>query len=249
MDPRAEAVVQNLLGMLDRFAPYGEQLDEADVRTRLADVRHPMFNVVAGARFGIDARRRTARLAGRLIKRGLPFLWVVDPSPGSDEVADVLTGLGLASSPTVGMHRALTDVEVERPEYPRAQPVPAADPWMLDVSMAAFGLPEELRAPLQQRLPALDTDATHLLFVQRGEPVACGSGVGAGQTWGLYNIATFPGQTRRGLGALMVADLLRAGAEGGYRDAVLTAAPGAESLYLRAGFEPVVELGQFVWIP
>lgn len=247
MDERADAVVANLLGLFARFRglPQVVDLGGPDVMAQASDIPHPMFNVVAGARFGEDARGRTREVAAYYLKRRLPFLWWVDPAPGSREVAAVLLEMGLQSVPVVGMHRSLASTTPTEPLVATS----AADPRFVDLVMTAFGMPAFIRAPLLSWSPALDPDAVHLLLVEGETPVACGSGIASNDTWGLYNIATLPEVRGQGHGRRVVEALLHEGARRGYGDAVLHASPLGLSVYRAAGFEPVVELTQYVRTP
>lgn len=237
MDGRLQAVVDNQLALLDRFRPYGTALPDPDVRSVLTEVPLAMFNVVGGARFD-DPRRRTAQVAGTLMRRGLPFVWMVD-SPGS-EVGDVLANLGLTGSTTTAMHRPLRDAVGPRLKE-------ATSEELVDLGALAFGLPEVAREEMRRRAPALREDAVHVVIREDGRAVAGGSGIGAGATWGLYNIATLPSHRRRGLGTQVVQALLAAGRQRGYAAAVLDATASGSDLYARAGFEAVGLLEQYVW--
>lgn len=244
MDPRAEPVVANLLGLFGRFRalPQTVDLSGPDVAAQATAVRHPMFNVVAGARFGEDARGRTREVATYFLKRRLPFLWWVDPAPGSRGVGATLLDLGLQSVPVVGMHTTLGEYDGHGFE-----PASAGDPRFVDLVMEVFAMPELVREPLLASSHVLDHDAVHLLAVEGGRPVAAGSGIDSDGSWGLYNIATLPTHRGRGIGLQLVQALLSEGARRGHRDAVLHASPMGLSVYRRAGFEPVVELTQYVW--
>lgn len=240
MDPRAEQVVQNLVGMLDRFAPYGTPLDEPEVQGVLTDLPSPMFNVVAAARFA-DPVARTAQVAARLFQRRLPFLWVVDDA--SREVGAALASLGLAHQSSVAMH-----CELEAPRQAPTLEEVAADE-LVELTLDVFGLPPELASAMRERVPALADDAVHLALRVDGHLVAGGSGLGDGTSWGLYNIATLPEHRGRGHAATVVEGLLAAGARRGYGAAVLDASADGKGVYERAGFTAVGVLEQYVWLP
>lgn len=252
MDVRGEAVVANLLAFLDRFLgdPRFERLQEPDVLAQVSDVAHPMFNVVAGARFGADARARAAAVAGRMMARGLPFLWWVDPAPGAAEVEAVLLELGLVPVTAVGMHR-----DLGRPAAPAMMPavelevVGADDPRFTDLTARVFELPDLVREPMRATGHLLNPDAVHLLAHLHGQPVAAGSGVENAGSWGLYNIATLPEVRGQGLAYDVVNALVAAGRLRGLADAVLHASDAGQSVYRRAGFEPVMDIKQYLWLP
>ncbi len=246
MDPRAEPVVANLLGLYERFRGVRGFIDLSapDVSAQASEVLHPMFNTVGGARFGEDARGRTREVASYFLKRRLPFLWWVDPAPGSREVAAVLLEIGLQSVPVVGMHRSLDGTTPHD-----LSPTSAADPRFVDLVMRVFQLPELVRGPLLESSHVLDPDAAHILVVEGETPVACGSGIASGGSWGIYNIATLPSHQGLGHGRRIVEALLHEGARRGLREAVLHASPMGLSVYRAAGFDPVVELTEYVWQP
>ena len=79
-----------------------------------------------------------------------------------------------------------------------------------------------------------------------GEPVSTAAIVVGGGALGVYNVATMPGQQRRGFGeAVMRAALADAGREFGIERAILQSTPAGLRLYERMGFRTVTRVAVY----
>jgi len=80
-----------------------------------------------------------------------------------------------------------------------------------------------------------------------GRPVATSGLMQGGGVAGIYNVATAPDARRRGFGAAMTAEAVRAGRERGYEVAVLGASDLGRGVYERMGFAEVCREQVFLW--
>lgn len=104
-----------------------------------------------------------------------------------------------------------------------------------------FGMPLEWATAFTRESLAAEPSVTFYVGYQDGEPVTSGLGVRTGRTVGVYNIATVEGARRRGLGAAMTQRVVDDGAAAGCDVAILQASDMGLSVYVRLGFQTVVE--------
>ena len=138
----------------------------------------------------------------------------------------------------------------------------AEDPTQLGAAQAVSGLtirelsPDE--AHLHARLAAAGFEAPVEMFLQlmtpsvlaapgvrcyvgeaHGQPVTTGLGVKLGSYVAIFNIATPPGQRRRGYGAAVTARAVADGLAAGAKWSWLQASPAGYKVYERLGFRTV----------
>jgi GNAT superfamily N-acetyltransferase len=249
-DPRTAAVQDNLLsffaGVVD--LPGFRREPATDVEAVHSDVPFPMFNAVVGARFGPDARRRTAEVADSFIGLGLPWMWWVTPSHTSPELEAVLTERGLEREDVPGMYADLAAPpavpEVTGLTIERSSNVSG----FVDVMVAGFGLPELVREAMTSVMVGFP-EAINLVGRLDGSPVACGTAYLTGPTAGLYNIATLEGARGRGIGYAMTLMLCDVARDAGAGHAVLHSSAAGLPVYQRAGFVEVCQVPQYIWMP
>jgi predicted acetyltransferase len=81
----------------------------------------------------------------------------------------------------------------------------------------------------------------HYVGYLNDDPVATASLIAAGGAAGIYNVATVIAARRRGIGAVMTAWAVRAGAARGMQVATLQASNMGRPVYERLGFEVVCD--------
>jgi len=249
-DPRVAPVEDNLLAFFASVSvmPMFRPDPATDVRAVHSDVPFPMFNAVVGARFGDDARHRTAEVADSFIEAGLPWMWWVTPSHTSPELEAVLAERGLEHEDVPGMYADLGDAP-PAPEVAGLRIEEATDTaGFVDVMVAGFGLPELLREPLAEVMGRF-SDAINLVGSLDGVPVACGTAYLTGTTAGLYNIATLEAARGRGIGYAVTLELCHRARTAGAEHAVLHSSESGRPVYERAGFVEVCQVPQYVWMP
>lgn len=251
-DPRIAPVEDNLDAFLASILGSGEFEvgSDPDVWSYWSDVAFPLFNGIGRARFAegqVEARAR--EVVAPFIERGLPFLWWATPSGHADELAPVLTDLGLSGEPVPGMFRPLdSPVEVPLPAGVELREVSIDE--MVPVMVAGFGMPEELTPEFRRFTSGLaPEDMVNLVASLDGDDVGCGTMYQTGQTAGLYNIATLESARGRGIGLAVTAALADAGRARGATHAILHSSQFGRPVYERLGFEEVCIVPQFVWMP
>ncbi|MFF3565611.1 GNAT family N-acetyltransferase [Streptomyces sp. NPDC002574] len=159
------------------------------------------------------------------------------PGPGVTEVA--------ARHGLIAFHRSPLMVRHPGQGMPEERAVGALKVRAIDVGefgryaaiMAeGFEVPSEVFRTFAD--PALDRmdGATFVLAEVDGVPVGTGMAVVTGDLTGIFNISTLPAHRRRGYGAAVTAELVRAGYAAGATTAFLYASEMGEPVYAAAGF-------------
>lgn len=209
-----------------------------------------LFNqVLVNDGHGVDATRASIEAAVGLF-RGLGKRFVVTLRGGQDEpYYDTVADLGLRALPDspwmpgMAMHPLPT---------PGGAPLPAGHEIRVVADAAGladhahvlaegFGMPLEWATAFALESSAAEPSVTFYVGYQDGEPVTSGLGVRTGRTIGVYNIATVEAARRRGLGAAMTQRAMDDGAVAGCDVAILQASDMGLPVYLRLGFQTVVE--------
>lgn len=182
--------------------------------------------------------------------RDLPFTLTLaaDLIPSSRE-AVAARGLEGWSATTPGMAFVDLDRAVIGPvgDVPTIRRVrdPAAFEAIAALTAEAFEFPSEVATVLTPPTMADEQAVRWFLGDVDGVPVACGLLVVTGRIAGLYNIAVGSHVRGRGYGSAITRHLLRTARALGCRMAVLQASPMAHDLYLREGFDHVVDFHHF----
>lgn len=258
-DARVEAVCRayfTALFCMARALPGAEVYDGPDILLMAGPTGHPAQSFAARCRSDAGCQKGLRFFR----ERGRPFTWTVTPGDAPAGLSALLAAAGLA--PAAG----LTGMHADRV-------APALPPSGVAVHEAGPGAPPILRTDLERLhgqvfdLPApVNASLLAAMWAQvdgppaarrgrlyyagaRGAPAGLCYALPAGDTVGIYSVATAPAWRRRGIaGALVVravADARAAGAD----SAVLHAVPGVESVYARLGFVPVCRLETFTWPP
>ena len=227
---------------------------EPDVVTYHLDRPFPLFNVISGARFAPGTVEERARsVIAPYLHRGLPFMWWTTPSSHADELAPLLTELGLAMESVPGMYVGLDGlVDPRLPDGVTIEPVDASRLGeLLPVFLDGYGIPHEFAPEFAALFEVLlaSGDLIHVLAFVDGLPVAGGSAWVTEDTAGLYNISTLEVWRGRGLGYAVTAALMNLARERGCTHAVLHASEMGLPVYERLGFVEVCRVPQFVWAP
>jgi len=202
------------------------------------------FNAVSGSRLGRD--EAVGEVDRALVWfDGLPFSWWMCPGDSPEELGVVLESRGLEPAESeLAMALDLTRL-VAPPQVPGLEIERISQPWQLDLFarlLAALWDPPDdnvVEFYLRAGSALLSPESPQRLYLGTiaGEPVATAEATWAGGAAGLYNIATVPTQRGRGIGSAMTARPLQDAIVQGMSLAVLQAAPGAEGVYRRVGFE------------
>lgn len=197
----------------------------------------------------VEATRASVQRAVALF-RGLGKRFVVTLRGGQDEpYYDTAADLGLAPLPDSPWMPGMA-------MHPLPAPGPAALPAGHEIRVVAdaagladhaavlangFGMPLEWAVAFAQESLAAEPNVAFYVGYQDGEPVTSGLGVRTARTIGVYNIATVEWARRRGLGAAMTHRVVDDGAAAGCDVAILQASDMGLPVYVRLGFQTVVE--------
>jgi len=207
----------------------------------VSGVAFPTLNGVWVERLEADPED-IADLLDEVAATGLPHCLQFRPG-GADRMAKLAASRGMA----------------------RGEDIPlmvAEDPAQLSAAQAVSGLtirellPDE--AHLHARLAAIGFEAPLEMFLQLmtpsvlaapgvrcyvgeadGQPVTTGLGVSLGPYVAIFNIATPPGQRRRGYGAAVTARAVADGLAAGAKWSWLQSSPAGYTVYERLGFRTV----------
>lgn len=206
----------------------------------------PLFNPVFVTAPPADADALVAAIVAAYAEHGAPFaLYARDEVAPAVAPACERAGLLEHFRPPLMTLAPIPDV----PPPPADLHVDAVSPATVSsyagVLAAAFGMPEELANSVFG--PGLaDADGfTGLLGTIDGQPVVAGGVYVTGELAGIYNIATHPDHTGRGLGTAITWASVAAGAEAGATWAVLQASGAGEPVYQRMGFATPARYRQF----
>lgn len=249
-DPRVAPVEDNLLAFWATCAtsPLFRREPADDLIGLHSDIDYPMFNAVAGARFGDAAERRTHEVVDTFVAAGRPWMWWLTPSSTSPALEGVLEERGLLRNPCPGMYLDL-DGRVTTPTLPGVEIRPTDDmATYLDVLVRGFGMPSIVAEPMGLVI-GLFPDAINVLAHLDGRAVGCGTAYLTGPTAGVYNIAVLEEVRGRGIGYAVTATLLDLAAEAGAEHAILHSSEDGLPVYERLGFVEVCQVPQYLWLP
>lgn len=215
-----------------------------------SDIPFPLFSLVAGAEVGpFQAEGLAARVGADFIGRGLPWMWWTTPSYTSPELEESLARLGMVQSQAPGMYVDLDNVPDVKSRIGVIEVSPSDDEFA-DTFIAGFGLPPFVRDPMQELLGAFDgPEQVALLAYRSGNPAGVGTGFISGETLGIYNVATVPGERGQGVGTAITSALMGGGRNRGCTHAILHTTPMGRPVYEKLGFEEVCSTAQWVWQP
>jgi ribosomal protein S18 acetylase RimI-like enzyme len=213
------------------------------------------FNLNCRARLdpaAAPARVREAVAYFRQVRR--PFSWWVGPADQPHSLGQMLRALGLEGSEQERLMAANLDdlqpselsptglriLRVQSTAQLRSYAQILAHNWTPpDAHVLRFYALAEA-ALLGSETPLW----LYLAFVGE-EPVATAELTVGGGVVGVYNAATIESYRRRGFATALIRHCLQAAREKGYRTAVLQAAPRAESVYQRLGFQAFGEITEY----
>jgi GNAT superfamily N-acetyltransferase len=236
-----KARVAGLRWLVDASGPH--------VLALSSHVPFPMFNLVAGARFEPDeAGDEVREIAAGYVERGLPWMWWTTPSYTSPRLEDALLAVGLRREETPGMYTDLGDVP---PAPPDVEIVADAleDPDFVRTLIDGFGIPDFVLSPMRALLGVFDDEQISFLVRRGGNPAGVASGFISGETLGVYNVTTLPGERGHGVGTAATAAVMRAGRERGCTHAILHTTTMGRPVYERLGFRVVCPTTQWIWTP
>jgi len=231
--------------------------EAADHALMLSGVPHPLFNNVLGAA-PADPQRAAAMVAevqAALNARGLPLLWWTLPDR-LDE-SGLATALTAAGAQAVGATPAM---ELDLAQLP-TDPLPPGlnlhevgpEEFALWAEIAGRGtdLPPEVVQALREREPQIPADDGRRRFLARLDdaPVGTVCTIERDHEVGVFAVAVLAEHRRRGLGAAITLEPLRAAAARGCRVAQLQASPLGEPVYRRLGFVQRGEFRIFLQLP
>jgi GNAT superfamily N-acetyltransferase len=182
--------------------------------------------------------------------RGLGKRYAVTLRGGQDEpYYETVQDLGLVALPDspwmpgMAMHPLRAPAEAVLPAGHEIRPVSDATGLAhhAQVLSAGFGMPLEWATAFTTAFLTAEPSVSFYVGYQDGEPVTSGLGVRTGRTIGVYNIATVEAARRRGLGAAMTQRVVDDGAAAGCDVAILQASDTGLPVYVRLGFQTVVE--------
>lgn len=253
-DPRIAPVEDNILLFVDGVRAGGpDWLSDRGhpfVSAYSSDVAFPFFNVVAGAKMDLVDEAELAESVGEeFIGRGVPWMWWTTPSHTSPELEGVLADLGLTPEDTPGMYAELDSVTELLGDIELAE-VPVDDPDFCRVLVEGFELPDFVLGPIGELLGTFD-EAEQVAVLARvdGEAAGVATGLIAGATVGVYNVATLAEFRGRGVGSATTSAVLSESRRRGCSHAILHTSPMGRGVYERLGFEVVCPTTQWLWTP
>ncbi len=257
MDATARAVEENLSQYLQHFGrARGGRCVQARA-WRWIHTGSPLLNRVFDARIDGDPDVAVKAALAPFRERGHPVTWMVGPSSHPATLAPVLEANGFRRvHPWVGMVRALAPADAAQAGLHAFVPVDSADrlaAWA-EVAGPAFGIPSSLHGSFVRLFSGLlvgERVPFHGLLALDGRGQALGTGLSylAGETAGLYWIATSPERRGQGIGTALTRRLMGKARACGAKRVVLHATEAGLGLYRRLGFEEVCRIELFSWEP
>lgn len=226
-----------------------------DVTYASLGVQVAVLNPVFGATFtehGADLR--IAEIVAWYESRGVPFSWWLGPTSEPADLADRLVrhDFVLEEESLPGMAAVLADLPAPAPPIGSTiERVADATTFrtFCDVLAAGFGVSQDF-ADAFFRLVGVgfgnDVAFRHYLARLDGRPVATTTGVVAGDTLGIYNVATVPEARGNGIGRQITLAAMEDGAAAGCALAVLEASEMGRCVYERLGFRAFGEYQVYV---
>ena len=248
------ALEANLVASWRLFSclPGAELHDTADLLWVATDIPFAPFNGVLRTCLPPQAVDGTITTTlQHFVRRQVPMLWLVTPSTHPPDLGQHLVAHGLV--PVVddpGMALALHTLPTDLPT-PSGFTVTRVDDLASLRAWASFadqpGVADALVAWGSATGFAAERELYHYLGRLEGRPVATATLVLGGGVAGLYSVMTVPEVQRRGIGALMTVEPLRAAQDRGYRVGVLQASPMGLPLYRRLGFQEYCRIAGYLW--
>ena len=231
-----------------RRRPAGISQREGGVVATVSGVSLPLFNQVVIESDDASAEA-LAEAVALVSSAGVPFLAVLRDGP-DDRFVPVVERLGLRE---VGEERlpgmALHPIEEPPPSPPELEVRVALDRAGVETHALINAIAADVDPGVLAFLAELglerDADATVVVGWLDGRPVTTAMGFRTGSVVGVYSVATVPQARRRGLGAAMTREILRAGLRTGCDTAVLQSSEMGLGLYESLGFRTVVRYRSF----
>lgn len=241
-----------------RASPRVEIVQSAEVVRFASGLPMPPFNSVMRAR--LDERSADRAIEGAMTyfaAKKLPWCWTVEESATPADLPKRLVAHGLvedADEPGMAIDLKVLPETWSGPEGLSIETVTGRDLGgeYSRVLGEGFGMPEEIARGFGEIMGDIPEgeDVRVLGRLARLDGVAVATSMLiAGETAGIYNVATLADYRGRGIGAaLTVAPLLEARALG-YRIASLQSSQMGYGVYERLGFREYCRFRQFVWRP
>ncbi|MGE5925828.1 MAG: GNAT family N-acetyltransferase [Gemmatimonadota bacterium] len=253
----ARALDENMAvhaGWIQRRVPGMEVRDDLGYLLVDAGLATDTFNLICHARLSSsDAAERARTGIAWFRERGRPFSWWVGPADTPAELGAILIRLGL--HPAEDETAMAADIaSVLREPLPDALTVRRAEtPGQIRefaVINAANWNPadEDVLRFYEAASPALlNGEAPLALYVAylRSVAVATVEVTTAAGVAGIYNVSTLAHWRNRGFATALLRHVLAESRERGILGAVLQAAPAAEGIYRRLGFESIGEVTEY----
>jgi N-acetylglutamate synthase len=220
--------------------PGGWTLREGGAVAAVTTVPLPTLNGVWVDELGAD-REPVAALLDRVAATGLPHC--LQMRPGCEQsLSDLAARRGMTRTTDVPLMvledaSGLGDADPDGLEIERLAPEDADRHARLVA--AGFEAPDEYFQQLMTTGVLRAVGVSCYLGEFDGEPVTTGFGVTIGDSIGIFNIATPPGQRRRGYGSAITVRTIRDGFNSRARWAWLQASPAGYPVYQRLGFRTV----------
>lgn len=253
MDARVRAVCANYFNALARMGralPGTEVYEAADVLLVAGSEDCPVGSFASRCRTeaGLARGMRFFR------ERGGPFSWVVTPTDRPADLGRRLITFGLQqASCLLGMYLDRSPCRFRVPAGVACHEAGPATPeqWRMALEKLhgqAFDLPARGNTLLMASIwgqvdgpPSARRGRLYFATVH-DMPAAICYAVPAGETVGIYSVATAPAYRRHGIAGALVARAAEDGLAAGAGGAVLHSVSGAERVYARLGFTPVCQL-------
>ncbi len=227
---------------------------DPDMTRYVTGVPHPLFNGIFGARLAIEGiEKRIDEAVNFFRSRNLPMVWWTGPSTEPPDLADRLRLRGMSIPPgdgsLAGMAVDLDTMKTEGMSCGGLTIETVGDGDMLRSWVHAFavcfGMQEGMEEPCFQLLADVGFSLPwrHYAGLMDGKIVGISSlFLGAGSA-GIFNVATMPDVSGRGIGtALTLAPLVEAH-QRGYRTGTLLSSHMGLGLYKRIGFRECCRFG------
>jgi len=220
------------------------------LRVHTPGVPESLLNLVMG--YAAPGPATRAAIEGAIApfrEHGLPFQWWLLLGTEPAGLRDTLRALGMQTwGGATAM--ALPLAEPERPYPPPARGVEIAPVATPDEAAAALGVIADVfyipAGPMRRW--CVDNPAFRVYVARwEGEVVAALATMIAGETVGVYHVATRQGARRRGIAGNLAIRALRDARGAGASWATLTATPEARHLYEQLGFRSCGVIEQ--WMP
>ena len=228
--------------------PWGRIHDDGDVVHGTTGIPIEVFNGATCARFDAStADERIEQVLAPMRAERIDMSWMVGSTSTPGDLVRRLERHGLVHDeelPVLGMG------------LDGWQPVPPAAgielEWVVDrasfdeasrVMFAGFRMPDELFAPFADRFIDLVVGplSTGRVAIARidGRPVSTALGSVLDGFVGIYNVATVPGDERRGAGSAVTRAVIEDAIGRGAVSAILQTSPAGRPVYERIGFHDV----------